>query len=58
LSTASWIVAGTAAAATVIVYLVDGTAPKETARRTERVRVSVAPWVSGSERGLFVVGAF
>jgi hypothetical protein len=59
LSIVSWIVAGTAAAATVVVYLFDGTAPAEgTAKRSRRATATVAPWISGSERGLFVIGNF
>jgi hypothetical protein len=58
LSIVSWAVAGAAAVTTVVVYLVDGTAPAETAKRAPALRASVGPWISGTERGLFVVGSF
>ncbi|MFZ5889825.1 MAG: PEGA domain-containing protein [Myxococcota bacterium] len=58
LSLVSWVVAGAAAATTVVVYIFDGTAPNESAKRTPGFRANVAPWVSGTERGLFVTGSF
>lgn len=59
ISIVSWAVAGAAAVTTLIVYAVDGTAPaSETAKRPRGFKAQLAPWVSGSERGLFVVGSF
>ncbi len=59
LSIVSWVVAGTAAATTLIVYAADGTAPaNETARRSRGFKAQVTPWVTGTERGVFVGGSF
>lgn len=59
LSIVSWGVAGAAAATTLIVYAVDGTVPaSESAKRSRSFKAQLAPWVSGTERGVFVVGSF
>ncbi|HET9930531.1 MAG TPA: hypothetical protein VFQ35_07585 [Polyangiaceae bacterium] len=59
LSIVSWVVAGTAAATTLIVYAASGTVPaKETAQRSRGFKAHVAPWISGTERGVFVGGSF
>lgn len=58
-SIVSWVVAGVAVAGTVIAYVVDGTEPAESAsKKPSKVTATVAPWLSGSERGLFVTGSF
>jgi tetratricopeptide (TPR) repeat protein len=58
-SLVSWVVAGAAVAGTVIVYFVDGTESGEsTSKKTSRATAAVVPWISGSERGLFVTGSF
>jgi hypothetical protein len=58
-STVSFIVAGAAVAGTVIVYLVDGTEPVESAsKKPSKASATIVPWMSGTERGLFVTGSF
>jgi hypothetical protein len=54
----SWVVAGVAAAGTLAFYFLEGSDTNESGRRTPRLRTAVVPWVSGSERGLFLVGQF
>jgi hypothetical protein len=58
-SIVSWVVAGAAVAGTVVAYLVDGTEPVESAsKKPGKATATVVPWLSGSERGLFVTGSF
>jgi hypothetical protein len=58
-SIVSWVVAGVAVAGTAVAYFVDGTEPAESAsKKPSKVTATVAPWLSGSERGLFVTGSF
>ncbi len=53
------IVAGAAAVTTVVLYFVDGYEPAtQTGNKPRRSFASVAPWYSGTERGLVVVGEF
>jgi hypothetical protein len=58
-STVGWVVAGVAVAGTVVAYLVDGTEPVESAsKKPSKATATVTPWLSGTERGLFVSGSF
>lgn len=58
-STVGWVVAGAAIVGTVVVYFVDGTEPVESASKKPSKRTAVVgPWLSGTERGLFVSGSF
>jgi hypothetical protein len=58
-STVGWVVAGAAIVGTVVVYFVDGTEPVESASKKPSKRTAlVGPWLSGTERGLFVSGSF
>ncbi|HWA76459.1 MAG TPA: PEGA domain-containing protein [Polyangiaceae bacterium] len=58
-SIVSWVVAGVAIAGTAVAYFVDGTEPAGSAsKKPSKVTASVAPWLSGNERGLFVTGSF
>jgi hypothetical protein len=59
ISIVSWAVAGVAVAGTVIAYVLDGSGPTESAaRRPHKLRATVSPWLTGSQRGLFVTGTF
>lgn len=58
-SMVSWVVAGAAVAGTVIAYFVDGTESGEsTSKKSSRATAAVVPFISGSERGLFLTGSF
>jgi hypothetical protein len=60
LSIVGWIVAGAAAVGTGVLYAVDGFAPNDAAKAREprRATAVVGPWLTGTERGLFVMGQF
>jgi hypothetical protein len=58
LAAISWVVAGVAAAGTLAFYFIDGSESSESGRSKPRHRTAVVPWISGSERGLFLVGEF
>ncbi|MGC4089571.1 MAG: hypothetical protein QM756_17120 [Polyangiaceae bacterium] len=58
LSIVSWVVAGVAAVGTVTVYLLDGTAPAESAKRSQGVRAQLVPVFTNHEQALFVQGSF
>lgn len=58
-SIVSWAVAGAAVAGTVVYYFVDGTEPVESgSRKASKAHATVVPWLSGTERGVFVTGSF
>lgn len=61
LSTVSWVVAGVAAAGTVVYYFIDTSgSDAETAKRATQTaaRVRFVPYLSPGERGLAIVGEF
>jgi hypothetical protein len=61
LATVSWVVAGVAAAGTIVYYFVDTSGSSEPSARGKRpalARTRVVPWLSPGERGIAIVGEF